>query len=54
MSNSLLILPGTMFCPQGDPLSPQSFRVAFANADADGLRDALARLAAFSAGRARR
>ncbi len=51
---SLLILPGTMFCPQGDPLGPQSFRVAFANADADGLRDALARLAAFSAGRARR
>ncbi|MGM0586051.1 MAG: aminotransferase [Pseudomonadota bacterium] len=42
---SLLMLPGTMFCPDGDPLGPASFRMAFANADADGVRAALARLA---------
>ncbi len=48
-AQSLLMLPGTMFTPQGDPLGPQSFRMAFANADAEGLRAALARLAAFTA-----
>lgn len=46
---SLLMLPGTMFTPEGDPLGPKSFRMAFANADAAGLRIALARLAAFTA-----
>lgn len=44
---ALLMLPGTMFCPPEDPLGPASFRMAFANADAEGLRAALARLAAF-------
>ncbi|MDF2234237.1 aminotransferase [Albimonas sp. CAU 1670] len=48
---SLLMLPGTMFTPGDDPLGPSSFRMAFANADADGLREALARLAAFTADR---
>lgn len=45
---AVLLLPGTMFCPEGDPLGPKSFRMAFANADADGLREALARLAEFA------
>ncbi len=47
-AQSLLMLPGTMFCPEGDPLGPKSFRMAFANADADGLREAVSRLAAFA------
>jgi aspartate/methionine/tyrosine aminotransferase len=46
---SLLMLPGTMFCPAGDALGAASFRMAFANADADGLREAVARLAGASA-----
>jgi aspartate/methionine/tyrosine aminotransferase len=41
---SLLILPGTMFCPAGDPLGPRTVRLAFANADASGLRETLRRL----------
>ncbi len=45
---SLLILPGTMFCPAkemgGDPLGPRTVRLAFANADAAGLRETLRRL----------
>jgi aspartate/methionine/tyrosine aminotransferase len=41
----VLMLPGTMFCPEGDALGRRSFRMAFANEDADGLRTALMRLA---------
>ncbi len=48
-AQSLLLLPGTMFTPADDPLGAASFRIAFANADADGLRQTLARLAAFTA-----
>lgn len=44
----ILLLPGTMFYPNGDPLGPRSFRMAFANADAHGLREALSRLAEFA------
>lgn len=44
----VLLLPGTMFCPEGDPLGAKSFRMAFANADAAGLRTALSRLAEFA------
>ena len=41
---SLLVLPGTMFCPERDPLGPRTIRLAFANADRAGLRETLRRL----------
>jgi aspartate/methionine/tyrosine aminotransferase len=44
----ILLLPGTMFYPAGDPLGARSFRMAFANADAHGLAEALSRLAEFA------
>ena len=47
-SAGLLVLPGTMFGPDGDARAKQSLRLAFANADADGLRETAARLAALS------
>ncbi|WP_375691229.1 aminotransferase [Pseudooceanicola sp. LIPI14-2-Ac024] len=43
----VLLLPGTMFMPDDDPAGGQQFRIAFANVDADGLRDLIDRLAAF-------
>lgn len=49
---SLLLLPGTMFCPEGDPLGARTLRLAFANEPAPILREAVARIAAFGASRA--
>ena len=48
---SILVLPGTMFAPPDTPdrLGETTFRAAFANADADGIRTFADRLAAFSA-----
>jgi aspartate/methionine/tyrosine aminotransferase len=34
---SILCLPGTMFCPQGDQSGARQLRIAFANLDADGI-----------------
>ncbi len=45
---SLLILPGTMFMPAGtDGKAEKQLRIAFANADSDGLSDMFRRLKAF-------
>ena len=45
---SLLILPGTMFQPTGtDGKAEKQLRIAFANADKDGLREMFKRLKAF-------
>ncbi|TYO89981.1 aminotransferase [Oceanicella actignis] len=41
---AVLMLPGTMFHPEGDPAGRATLRMAFANADEDGVREALARL----------
>jgi aspartate/methionine/tyrosine aminotransferase len=53
---SLLMLPGTMFAPTraqgGDGGAERHFRIAFANADADGIAELGRRLAAFAAARA--
>ena len=43
----VLLLPGTMFMPEGDPIGPRHVRIAFANADADGIARLMERLAAF-------
>jgi aspartate/methionine/tyrosine aminotransferase len=43
----VLLLPGTMFTPAGDPAGTAALRIAFANADRDGLAALFARLAAF-------
>ena len=49
---SLLTLPGVMFAPRseagGDGMAERTLRLAFANADAAGLAEALARLRAFA------
>ena len=42
---SLLVLPGTMFGPEGDARAHSSLRLAFANADAAGLQETARRLA---------
>lgn len=42
----VLLLPGTMFMPEGDPDGPRHVRIAFANADADGIAALGRRLAA--------
>lgn len=42
----VLMLPGTMFRPRNDPSGAREFRVAFANADRNGLTELMARLAA--------
>ena len=44
-TQSLLVLPGAMFLPSDVPTS--ALRIAFANADEDGIRETVARLAAF-------
>jgi aspartate/methionine/tyrosine aminotransferase len=48
---SLLILPGTMFIPRisegGDGSAEKQFRIAFANADSEGLAEMFKRLQAF-------
>lgn len=43
---SLLMLPGTMFQPKGDPQGPRQIRIAFANVDAAGIAEMFRRLAA--------
>lgn len=40
----VLMLPGTMSMPKGDPEGTGSFRIAFANADSDGIAAMVARL----------
>ena len=45
-AQSLLVLPGEMFVPAGAPTS--ALRIAFANVDETGIRETVARLAAFS------
>ena len=45
---SLLVLPGTMFVPAGDPFGARTLRIAFANADAQGLSEMGRRLAAIT------
>ena len=44
----VLLLPGTMFAPAGDPAAKRQLRVAFANADAAGIATLIGRLAAFA------
>jgi aspartate/methionine/tyrosine aminotransferase len=45
---SLLMLPGTMFQPEGSPAGKRQIRIAFANADAAGIAEMFRRLAAFT------
>ncbi len=45
--SSVLLLPGSMFTPEGSALGQRSVRIAFANVGATGLRTLAARLAAF-------
>jgi aspartate/methionine/tyrosine aminotransferase len=44
---SLLMLPGTMFQPPGNPDGRLQLRIAFANVDATGITEMFRRLAAF-------
>jgi aspartate/methionine/tyrosine aminotransferase len=44
---SLLMLPGTMFQPEGSAAGRRQIRIAFANADAAGIAEMFARLRAF-------
>jgi aspartate/methionine/tyrosine aminotransferase len=44
---SLLMLPGTMFQPEGLPEGKRQIRIAFANVDAKGIAELFRRLAAF-------
>jgi aspartate/methionine/tyrosine aminotransferase len=44
---SLLMLPGTMFQPEGSPEGRRQIRIAFANVDATGIAEVFRRLAAF-------
>lgn len=41
----VLMLPGTMFMPEGDAAGASQMRIAFANADGDGISRLVARLA---------
>jgi len=41
----ILMLPGTMFAPEGDAAAVRQMRIAFANADRAGLAEVFARLA---------
>ena len=43
----LLLLPGTMFMPEGDPQGARHVRIAFANANVDGIATLVERLRAF-------
>lgn len=45
---SVLLLPGSMFMPDGDPKGARQFRIAFANVDRAGVRQLFDRLAAFN------
>lgn len=44
----VLMLPGTMFTPSGDPSGARQFRVAFANVDVAGINDLFDRLVNWS------
>ena len=44
----ILVLPGTMFRPQGDPEGARELRIAFANAGRDGIATLFSRLAALN------
>lgn len=44
---SLLMLPGTMFQPEGSEAGKRQIRIAFANVDAKGIAEVLRRLADF-------
>ncbi|KAF0116965.1 MAG: hypothetical protein FD150_55 [Rhodobacteraceae bacterium] len=44
---SLLMLPGTMFQPEGSAAGKRQIRIAFANVDATGIAEVIRRLAAF-------
>ena len=44
---SLLMLPGTMFQPEGSAAGRRQIRIAFANVDATGIAEVIRRLAAF-------
>ncbi|MGY6548412.1 MAG: aminotransferase [Roseinatronobacter sp.] len=46
---SLLVLPGSMFAPEGDEAAQRHLRIAFANADRAGIATLVARLDAFTA-----
>ena len=43
----VLLLPGTMFMPEGDPEGARHVRIAFANADRKGIASLMQRLEAF-------
>jgi aspartate/methionine/tyrosine aminotransferase len=45
---SLLMLPGTMFQPEGSAAGKRQIRIAFANVDATGIAEMFRRLAAFA------
>lgn len=45
---SLLVLPGTMFAPEGDARAARHLRIAFANADVQGLAELIQRLQRFT------
>ena len=45
----VLLLPGTMFMPEGDPAGNRQLRIAFANVGTDGIAELVNRLAAFRA-----
>ena len=46
---SLLMLPGTMFAPEGDASARRQLRIAFANVSVEGLRTLGERLATLGA-----
>jgi aspartate/methionine/tyrosine aminotransferase len=45
---SLLMLPGTMFQPEGSAAGKRQIRIAFANVDVQGIAEVIRRLAAFA------
>ena len=44
---AILMLPGTMFQPDGSAAGKRQIRIAFANIDASGIAEMFKRLAAF-------
>ncbi len=44
----MLLLPGTMFMPEGDPAGGRQLRIAFANVDRAGIAELFDRLARLS------
>lgn len=45
---SILMLPGTMFMPEGSKIAERQFRIAFANVDAAGITELFSRLSRFT------